>query len=179
MPTVTSKKLYLLGSLQLCVRKGAQIMSSNSPLEAWRFLVGEWKGEAKKQFGEKGVIQSVVVFSLEPSDKFIMAKSESWSEGHLVNKAVSLLLYDKATDKFRRKSFFSYGFVNNEVEYARSQNEIRFDVEVEPLPKQFEGIRWRSYIKKLSQRKVVMGLEMAQKGEDFKIYGETVYSRKS
>lgn len=154
-------------------------MSSGSPLDEWRFLVGEWKGTAKDQFGEKGVIESVVVFSMEPSEKFIMGKGEAWHEGRLVNKKISLLFYDKAEQKFRRKSFFSYGFVNNEVEYARSNSEIKFDIEVEPLPKQFEGIRWRSYIRKISEKKVAVGLEMAREEEGFRRYGETVLIKTS
>lgn len=100
---------------------------------------------------------------------FIMAKGESWCEGRLRNKAISLLFYDKDEDKFRRKSFFSYGFVNNEVEYARSADEIRFDLTVEPLPKQFEGIRWRSFMRKISETQVAMGLEVAKEEEEFKI----------
>jgi len=150
-------------------------MSLGSPLDDWRFLVGEWKGTAEDQFGEKGVVESKTIFSLDPSDKFIMARGESWCEGRLLNRAISFLFYDKAGEKFRRKSFFSYGFVNNEVEYARSSSEIKFDVTVEPLPKQFEGIRWRSYIRKISEDKIAMGLEIAKEGEEFKSYGETLY----
>lgn len=149
-------------------------MSSDSPLNEWRFLVGEWKGTSKDEFGEKGIIESVVVFSLEPSERFIMAEGETWNEGRLVNRSISLLFYDSNEQKFKRKSFFSYGFVNNEVEYARSDKEIRFNIETEPLPKQFEGMRWRSYIRKISEKKIAMGLEMAKGEEDFKRYGETV-----
>lgn len=154
-------------------------MSSGSPLDDWRFLVGEWKGSAKDQFGEKGVIEGTVVFSMEPSEKFIMGRHEARHEGRILNRSISLLFYDKSQQRFLRKSFFSYGFVNNEVENVRSNNEIRFDVQVEPLPKEFEGIRWRSYIRKISEKKVAMGLEMARKGEDFKRYGETVLIKTS
>jgi hypothetical protein len=149
-------------------------MSSGSPLDEWRFLVGEWKGTSKDEFGEKGITESVAVFSLEPSGKFIMARGEAWNEGRLVNKSISLLFYDSNEQKFKLKSFFSYGFVNNEVEYARSDKEIRFDIETEPLPKQFKGIRWRSYIRRISEKKIAMGLEMAKGEEGFKKYGETV-----
>lgn len=152
-------------------------MSSNSLLDEWRFLIGNWKGATKDQFGEKGVVESVAVFSLEPSEKFVMGRHEAWCEGRFVNKSITLLFYDKAADKFRRKSFFSYGFVNNEIECSRRDSEIKFDIEVEPLPKQFEGILWRSYIRRISEEKMAMGLEMARKGEEFKKYGETVYSK--
>jgi len=154
-------------------------MVSGSPLDDWRFLVGEWKGSSKDQFGEKGVTETAAIFSIEPSEKFIMGKHEAWNEGRLVNKSVSLLFYDNTVQKFKRKSFFSYGFVNNEVEYSRSNNEIRFEIEVEPLPKEFEGIRWRSYIRKISEKKMATGLELAREGEEFRTYGETLLVKTS
>jgi hypothetical protein len=80
------------------------------------FLVGSWKGSAKDQFGEKGVIEGAVVFS------------------------------------------------------ARH-------VTMEPLLKSFEGTRWRSFIRKLSDTKMAMGLEVAKEGEEFKKYGESILSK--
>ena len=154
-------------------------MVSGSPLNDWRFLVGEWKGSSKDQFGEKGVTETAAIFSVEPSEKFIMGKHEAWNEGRLVNKSISLLFYDNTVQKFKRKSFFSYGFVNNETEYSRSNNEIRFNMEVEPLPKEFEGIRWRSYIRKISEKKMVIGLELTREGEEFRTYGETILVKTS
>ncbi len=132
-------------------------MSQNSPLNDWRFLVGNWKGKAEDEFGEKGITESVTEFSMEPSEKFITGKGESWNQGRLVNRSITFLFYDNIAQKFRRKSFFSYGFVNNEVEYTRSKDEIRFNVEVEPNPKQFEGIRWRSYMRKSPKKKWLWG----------------------
>jgi len=155
----------------------AEDMSAGSPLDEWRFLVGTWKSSAKGQFGEKGVVEGVTVFSYEPSEAFITAKGENSCEGRLLNKSISILFYDNNEKKFRRKTFFSYGFVNNEVECARSKDEIRFDVTMEPLPKQFEGMRWRSFIRKISNDKAAVGLEVAEKGEDFKNYGETVLTK--
>ena len=149
-------------------------MSPSSPLDKWRFLVGEWKGKSKDEFGEKSVRESIAVFSMEPSERFIMAVGEAWNASRLANKSISLLFYDNNEQKFKRKSFFSYGFVNNEVEYSRNDGEIRFDIKIEPLPKQFEGIRWRSYIRKISENTVALSLEMAKGEEKFKKYGETV-----
>jgi hypothetical protein len=63
------------------------------------------------------------------------------------------------------------------VERARSKNEIRFDITMDPLPKQLEGMRWRSFIRKISDDKVAMGLEVAGKGEGFKNYGETILTK--
>jgi hypothetical protein len=148
--------------------------AERSPLDDWRFLVGTWRSRAEGQFGEKGV----AVFSFEPGETFIMARGENWCEGRLLNKSVSVLFYDGAVGKFRRKSFFSYGFVNNEVECARTGDEIRFDIIMEPLPRQFEGMRWRSYVRKISDSQVAMGLEVAEKGEgEFKNYGETILTK--
>lgn len=69
---------------------------------------------------------------------------------------------------------YSYGFVNNEVEYARTDEEIWFEVVLEPSPKQFEGMRWRSYIRKISDNKIAMGLEWAKREGEFESFGETI-----
>jgi hypothetical protein len=167
-------KMFLFSSFQ-----GVQNMSPSSPLDKWRFLVGEWKGKSKDEFGEKGVTESIAVFSMEPRERFIMVVGEAWNAGRLANKSISLLFYDNNEQKFKRKSFFSYGFVNNEVEYAGNANEIKFDIKIEPLPKQLKGIRWRSSIRKISENKIAMGLEMAKGEEEFKRYGETVLVKTS
>jgi len=152
-------------------------LAGKSPLDKWRFLVGTWKSRAAGQFGEEGVVEGITVFSCEPSESFIFAKGENWCEGRLLNRSVSLLFYDGVEGKFKRKTFFSYGFVNNEVEYSKSENEIRFDTTMEPLPKNFEGTRWRSFIRKISENKIALGLEVAKQGEDFRSYGETVLTK--
>jgi hypothetical protein len=48
---------------------------------------------------------------------------------------------------------------------------------MEPLLKSFEGTRWRSFIRKLSDTKMAMGLEVAKEGEEFKKYGESILSK--
>ena len=89
-------------------------------------------------------------------------------------RVVTLLFYDSLEQKFRRKSFFSYGFVNNGVECIRNKNEVKFVVAMEPLPKSFEGTRWRSFLRKISDKEMAMGLEVAKEGEEFKKYGESI-----
>lgn len=145
-----------------------------SPLESWHFLLGKWKAQAEDQFGEKGIIVSESSFTLEPSDKFIMVKGESRKDGQQVNAAIGLLFFDGTVNKFKRKTFYSYGFVNNETEYYSSDTEIKFDIEFEPLPKDFEGLRWRSYIRKISETRIATGLEVAKGSGEFKNYGETI-----
>jgi hypothetical protein len=153
-------------------------MVEKSPLDDWRFLIGTWKGKADGgQFGVKGTIEGVVVFSCEPSALFVMGTGENRSEGKLLHKSVSILFYDNKEKKFRRKTIFSYGFVDNEVECARTKNEIKFDVTHEPLPKQYEGTCWRSFIRRISDTKVAMGLEVAKEGGEFKPFGESTIEK--
>jgi hypothetical protein len=153
-------------------------VSVASALDKWRFLVGTWKGKAEgDQFGQKGAVEGTAVISCEPSAMFIMATGENWCGGQLLNKSVSILFYDDVERKFKRKTFLSYGFVNNEVECARIKNEIKFDISMEPLPKQFERTRWRSFIRKISDDKIAMGMEVEKEGGEFKPYGETILEK--
>ena len=72
------------------------------------------------------------------------------------------MFYDKAAGKFRRESFLSYGFVNHETEASRTGAEIRFNVVVEPPPREFEGLRWRSFLRRLSNEEIATGFEVAK-----------------
>lgn len=108
---------------------------------------------------------------------FITATGENLSEGRLLNKSISILFYDDTEKKFRRKTFFSYGFVNNELESSRNSNEIIFDIEMEPKPKQFEGTHWCSFMRKISESKIAMGMEIATPGKEFKSYGESILEK--
>jgi hypothetical protein len=148
-------------------------MAATSPLDAWKSLVGAWRGTSKDAFGETGVIENVAVFTLEPGERFLTARGEATCEGRLLNRSLAVMFYDKATGKFRRETFFSYGFVNHETECARTDAEIRFDVRTEPLPKEFEGMRWRSYIRRISEDEIATGLEAAKGDGPFEPYGES------
>lgn len=150
------------------------MLSSDSPLDRWKFLIGHWKGTANDEFGEEGIVESSHVFSAELGERFITGKHETWNAGQLVHKAASFLYYDPRIGRFRCKDVYSYGFVNNEVEYERTDDEIRFEVVVEPSPKQFEGVRWRSYIRKISDNKIAMGLEWSKGEGKFELFGETI-----
>ncbi len=152
-----------------------------SPLDDWRFLIGTWNGKSESgMFGEKGVVEGRVVFSCDPGESFIMSSGENHCEGRLLNKAVSFLFYDDGERKFRRKTFFSYGFVNNEVECERTENSIRFDITTEPLSKQVgPGMLWRSTLRKISDTKIATGLEAAKPGQKFKSYGESILEKTS
>ena len=148
-----------------------------SPLDDWKFLVGTWSGASKDQFGEKGVVETTATYALEPGDRFLTARGEAVCEGRLLNRSLSVMFYDSGLGRFRRKTFFSYGFVNNELEFERTDREIRFDVTVEPAVKQFEGIRWRSNLRRVSDREIATGLAEAKTGQPFSSYGEVMLAR--
>ena len=154
-------------------------MGSESPLDDWNFMVGRWQGKSEGEFGEEGVIENSAVFTLELGGGFILGRHEARQGNKIINQSIGLLFYDVLEGKFRRKSFFSYGFVNNEIAYQSDGNEIRFTIESEPLPKQFEGMSWRSYLIKVSSTKILMGLEQAKQGEGFTSYGETSLTKVS
>ncbi len=153
-------------------------MTSSHPLDEWRFLIGAWKGKTDcNQFGVKGVIDGVVTYSCEPSACFIMGIGENRCEGKLLHKSISILFYDDVEEKFKRKTFFSYGFVDIEVECARSRDEIKFDITHEPVQKQYEGTCMRSFLRRISERKIATGLEVAKQGKEFKRFGESIFER--
>ncbi|MHA1960336.1 MAG: hypothetical protein ACW99U_08905 [Candidatus Thorarchaeota archaeon] len=152
-------------------------MSSENPLDDWKFLVGEWRGGSPGRFGGKGEIETTATFTLELNDRFIMNRHESHRDGKLENAEIGLMYYDVRNKKFLRKTGFSYGFVNNEIEYHRTGDEIRFEIAIEPIPQAFDGMRWRSYLVKVSEDEIREGLESAKEGADFENYGDSVLKR--
>lgn len=147
-------------------------MTTDSPLEDWHFLIGQWKGRSTDQFGETGELESTIKFTLELGGKAIMGIYETKQNDKIINQEISVLFFDVLNKVFRRKSFFSYGFVNNEVSYEQSSTTLRFDITFEPLPTQYKETRWRSFMTKVSPTQILERLEQAKKGEDFKLYGE-------
>lgn len=150
-------------------------MLTDSKLAAWEFLVGEWKGQSKLETvaGDAGLIDTTATYTIELGGKAIMGVHKATQGDKIVNQSISILFFDVLNDTFRQKSFFSYGFVNNEVGYESSPQEIRFTVESEPLPPQFKDLRWRSYIIKISPTMIRLGLEQAKKDGIFQLYNET------
>lgn len=149
-------------------------MSSGNPLEDWHFLIGEWRGQSKEQFGEDGTIETSEVYTLEMNGVYLMGRNMVTRDGKIEHESISLMYYDKRNKKMRRKTAFSYGFVNNEVEYERTKDSIRFEVVLEPSPQSFDGTKWRSYITKVSDTEIHDGLEVAKGEEDFTSYGNNV-----
>lgn len=144
-------------------------MSPQSHLENWLFLVGKWKGEGKLEQAADHVapIETTATFTQEMGGTAIMGIFKSVQDGKIVNESISILFFDVLNDAFRRKSFFSYDFVNNEVAFASTPQEIWFTVESEPLPPPFKDFQWRSYIIKVSPTTIRLGLEQSKKGRDF------------
>ncbi len=146
-------------------------------MQKLRFLLGEWKGKAEDQFGEKGVIESMFSFTQDPSDRFIAARGESWKEGKLVNRIVSFLMFDPNIGRYVRKSIFSYGWINNEVGEWKNDRLVFDIVSIDGEPDFFKGLKWRSFIHRYSENEIGSGLEVSKKGEPFRLYGETRASR--
>jgi hypothetical protein len=149
-------------------------MSSENPLRDWHFLIGEWKGQSKDPESDEGVIITSDVYTLEMSGVYIMGRHKAVKDGKVIHESMSLMYYDKRYRKFRRKSAFSYGFINNEVEFERTSESVWFDAVSEPSPQAFDGMRWRSYIKKISESEIREGLEVAKGEEDFTNYADNV-----
>ena len=115
-------------------------------MQKLRFLLGEWKGRAEDQFGEKEVIESRYVFTQDPSDHFIAERDESWKEGKLVNRSVAYLMFDRNIRRYVRKSVFSYGWVNNEVGEWKDDRPVLNIVSIDGEPDFLRGVKWRSFI---------------------------------
>ncbi len=148
-------------------------MNSEDPLSNWHFLIGKWKGGSIDEFDDAGEIVATATYSMELG-KYIMGKHDSYRKGKLENASIGVMWYDFRNKRMLRKTFFSYGYVNNEIEYEGSEAEVGFEVVSEPVPQAFDGMKWRSYLRKVSDTEIRIGLESAKDGENFTRYGETI-----
>ena len=144
-------------------------------LDSWRFLEGTWKARSAEEnaFGEEGYVEGDHVFKVDLSGKFIVGRERSYQGEREIHTALSVMFYDEEDNLFRRKTFFSYGFVNNETEFMHGEDIIRFEINMEPVPEYFKGTKWRSFIRKISDDKLLDGLESSQDGVNFELFGET------
>jgi hypothetical protein len=149
------------------------LTSTLEPLKQLEFLIGHWKSRAENQFGEKGVIEGVLECAHEPSEKFIAMIGESRSDGKLVNRGVSYLMWDENIKKYVRKSLFSYGWILNEVGSLDGDRLVLDVVSMDGEPDYFKGTRWRSFIQKYSENEIGTGLEVAKDNGAFSLYGES------
>lgn len=148
-------------------------------IDDWKTLIGEWKARSSQEneFGEEGYVDSVHKFKMDLGDGFITGRERSYQGDKEIHTMLSVLWYDGEEDLFRRKSFFSYGFVNNEVEYYRDENTLRFEITMEPITPFFKGTKWRSYITKVDDDTLIEGLESSKDGGEYTLLGETVMKR--
>lgn len=146
---------------------------SVEPLKRFEFLIGHWKSRAENQFDEKGIIEGTLECRHEPSEKFIAMIGESRSEGKLVNRGLSYLMWDENIKKYVRKSLFSYGWILNEVGSLVGDRLTLDVVSMDGEPDYFKGTRWRSFIQKYSENEIGTGLEVAKDNGPFKLYGES------
>jgi hypothetical protein len=153
-------------------------MNTEDPLANWHFLIGKWKGASTDQFGGEDEIVATATFTMELG-RYIMGKHDSYRNGKLENASIGMMYFDARNHRILRKTAFSKGFVNNEVEYQRTENEILFEVVSEPVLEAFDGMKWRSYIRKVSDTEIRLGLESAKEGEDFSIYSENILRKNS
>lgn len=143
------------------------------PLKRLEFLLGRWQSRAENQFGEKGVIESTFECRHDPSDRFIATIGESTSEGKLVNRGASYLTWDANIGKYVRKSFYSYGWILNEVGSLIGDRLVFDVVSIDGEPEYFRGMKWRSFIQKYSEDEIGTGLEVSKEGGPYQLYGES------
>ena len=148
-------------------------------LESWMFLEGKWKARAVEEnsFGEEGVVEGDNEFKVDLGGKFITGRERSYRGDTEVHTLLTVMFYDEEAKLLRRKAFFSYGFVNNEVEIESSDGFVRFQITMEPITEFFKGTVWRSYIKKVSDDVVLEGLESSKDGVEYTLFGETRMER--
>ena len=148
-------------------------------LESWMFLEGKWKARAVEEnsFGEEGVVEGDNEFKVDLGGKFITGRKRSYQGEREVHTLLTVLFYDEEEKLLKRKSFFSYGFVNNEVEIESEDGFVRFQITMEPVTEFFKGTVWRSYIRKVSDDVVLEGLESSKDGVEYALFGETRMER--
>ncbi len=146
-------------------------------LKDWEFLIGDWEGITIENVLDEGNIVSKGSYDYSPSESFIRSTHEANNEKGLVNRGVNYLYVDPYIKKFLRKSIFSYGFVNNEISYYYDENSIKFEMTIEPSPKQFEGMTWRSFMTKISNSKIELGLETSKDGASFELFNKSAWDK--
>ena len=63
------------------------------------------------------------------------------------------------------------------MEFYSSPTEIRFDMVIESHPHYVKGMVWRSYMRKESEDRVILGLESSKNDGQFEKFGDTIFKR--
>ena len=149
-----------------------------SELDKLGFLLGRWRGRSVDQFGEKGVLESTSEITRELGDHFIQIKGETRKDDVVINQAVYFITYDQKAKKYIHKRMWSYGFIENGEGQWEDPNTLVFRiVKFDNEPQWFEGMLWKSFIRRYNDNEIGFGLYAAKKGEDYKLYGESRASR--
>jgi hypothetical protein len=142
-------------------------------LKNWAFLIGKWKGENLESSYNEGKVTMEGEYKYQPNDKFIHHTHEARNEDGRINNSIAVMYVDPYSNRFLRKEIYSYGFVNNEISYHFDEVSIKFDIVIEPSPKQFEGLVWRSWLIKISDTEIEMGMENRKEGEEFILFNRS------
>ena len=130
------------------------------------------------QFGEKGVLESTSEATRELGDHFIKIKGETRKDNVTINSALYFITYDLKIKKYVHKRMWSYGFIENGEGLWEDQNTLVFQItKFDNEPRWFEGMSWKSFIRRYGDNEVGFGLYAAKKGEEYKLYGESRASR--
>ncbi|MHA2089273.1 MAG: hypothetical protein ACW98K_00315 [Candidatus Kariarchaeaceae archaeon] len=142
-------------------------------LKNWAFLIGKWKGENLESSYDEGKVTMNGEYRYQPNEKFIHHIHEAQNEEGPINKSIAVMYVDPYSNCFLRKEIYSYGFVNNELSYYHDENSIKFDIIIEPRPKQFEGLIWRSWLTKISDTEIEMGMENQKEGQEYLLFNRS------
>ncbi|MHA2168933.1 MAG: hypothetical protein ACXAB7_03370 [Candidatus Kariarchaeaceae archaeon] len=146
-------------------------------LTNWSFLIGKWKGENIESSYDEGNVTMTGEYQYKPNDKFIHHIHEAQNEDGPINNSIAVMYIDPYSNRFLRKEIYSYGFVNNEVSYHFGENSIKFDITIEPHPKQFEGLVWRSWLTKISDTEIEMAMENRKEDQPYQLFNRSRWQK--
>lgn len=148
-------------------------------MDEWKFLEGKWKARSVEEgaFSEEGYVEGDHEIRVDLGGKFLVHRERSYQGEREIHTMLGVIFYDEEEGLLRRKNFFSYGFVNNEVEIERDEGFVRFKITMEPVPEFFKGTHWRSYLRKVSDDVVLDALESSKDGVNYELFGETRMER--
>jgi len=154
------------------------LRSMENQFKTLSFLIGRWKGRGEGFDSGKGTeIANTLDFSWDPSPSIITGRFEAQRAGKLENNGIMIFLYDTNLAKIVRKQVYSYGFIMNEVGELKGDRFVFDCIGIDAEPDYWKGVRIRSFLQKHSDTEISMGLEIAKKGEDFRLYGQNRYHK--
>ena len=129
------------------------------------------------QFGERGVLESTLECTHEPSERFVQLRGETRKDGKFLNRAVTFITYDSSARSYVYNRIWSYGFIENGLGAWKDPKTLQFQIKFVNEPSYFKGTVWRSFIRFYSDNEISTGLYTAKKGQRYRLYGENKLSR--